>query len=43
MDLLSYTGGVTSSAHSEGDIELALGILRETMQVLIAENLVARV
>jgi glutamate-1-semialdehyde 2,1-aminomutase len=43
MDLLSYTGGVTSSAHTEDDIEQALGILRETMQVLIAENLVARV
>jgi glutamate-1-semialdehyde 2,1-aminomutase len=43
MDLLSYTGGVTSSAHTESDIEQALGILRETMQALIAEKLVARV
>ncbi len=43
MDLLSYTGGVTSSAHTEADIQQALEGFRDTMRVLIEENIVARV
>lgn len=43
IDILSYAGGVTSSAHTEGDVQQALGAFRETMQVLIDEEIVARV
>jgi glutamate-1-semialdehyde 2,1-aminomutase len=43
VDLLSYNGGVTSSAHSEADIDQTLNVFRETMQVLLDENLVARI
>ncbi len=43
VDLLSYTGGVTSSAHTEADIQQALEAFRETMRVLIEEKIVARV
>jgi glutamate-1-semialdehyde 2,1-aminomutase len=42
VDLLSYTGGLTSSAHTEADVDQTLGAFRETMQVLIDENIVAR-
>ena len=43
VDLLSYTGGVTSAAHTEADIAQALDAFRETMRVLVADGLVARV
>ena len=43
VDLLSYNGGVTSSAHSETDIQQALGAFRETMRVLRDEKLVERI
>ena len=43
VDLLSYTGGVTSAAHSEADVAEALGAFHETMRVLVAEALVGRV
>src|SRR6185312_13962825 len=35
MDLLSYTGGVTSAAHSADDIERSVGIFREAMRDLV--------
>jgi len=43
IDILSYAGGVTSFAHTEGDVQQALGVFRETMQSLIDEEIVARV
>ncbi len=43
VDLLSYTGGVTSSAHTEADIQRALEVFRETTRVLLEEKIVARV
>jgi glutamate-1-semialdehyde 2,1-aminomutase len=43
MDLLSYTGGVTSSAHTEADIEQSIAAFDETMQTLLREEIVARV
>jgi glutamate-1-semialdehyde 2,1-aminomutase len=43
VDLLSYNGGVTSAAHTDSDIDQTLGVFRATMQVLLDENLVARV
>jgi len=42
VDLLSYTGGLTSSAHAEPDIDQTLKAFRKTMQVLIEERIVAR-
>ncbi len=42
VDLLSYAGGLTSSAHTEADIDQTLGAFRETMQVLTAQRIVAR-
>ncbi len=42
VDLLSYTGGLTSSAHTEADIRQTLQAFRETMQVLIDEKIIAR-
>jgi glutamate-1-semialdehyde 2,1-aminomutase len=41
MDLLSYTGGVTSAAHSEDDIDRSVGIFREALRDLADNNLVA--
>jgi glutamate-1-semialdehyde 2,1-aminomutase len=43
VDVLSYTGGVTSAAHTESDVQQALDVFRETMRVLTAEGIVARV
>jgi glutamate-1-semialdehyde 2,1-aminomutase len=43
MDLLSYTGGVTSSAHTEADIAQSLVAFEETMQTLLREEIVARI
>jgi hypothetical protein len=43
VDLLSYTGGVTSSAHTEADVQQTLGVFTETMQTLLREEIVARV
>ncbi len=42
VDLLSYAGGLTSSAHTEADIDQALRAFRETMRALIDEKVVAR-
>ncbi len=43
VDLLSYNGGVMSSAHTEADIATTLDRIRETMQVLVEERIVGRV
>jgi glutamate-1-semialdehyde 2,1-aminomutase len=43
LDLLSYTGGVTSSAHTQADIEQSLGAFEETMRTLVSEGIVGRV
>lgn len=43
VDLLSYTGGVTSAAHTEADIDQTLGAFEETMRTLVREEIVARV
>lgn len=43
LDVLSYAGGVTSSAHTDADIDIALGAFRETMQTLVADEIVGRV
>lgn len=41
IDLLSYTGGVTSAAHTTGDIEKTLPIFRETIRDLLNERVIA--
>jgi glutamate-1-semialdehyde 2,1-aminomutase len=41
MDLLSYAGGVTSAAHSEGDIDQSIAIFDQAIQVLLDERVVA--
>jgi glutamate-1-semialdehyde 2,1-aminomutase len=43
VDLLSYTGGVTSSAHTEADVEQTLAAFEETMQTLLREEIVAQI
>jgi glutamate-1-semialdehyde 2,1-aminomutase len=43
VDLLSYTGGVTSAAHTESDIQHTIEAFRRTMRTLVEHNLVARV
>jgi glutamate-1-semialdehyde 2,1-aminomutase len=43
VDLLSYNGGVTSAAHTEEDIRLTLVAFRETIQEMLAEQILARV
>ncbi|MDQ6669885.1 MAG: aminotransferase class III-fold pyridoxal phosphate-dependent enzyme [Chloroflexota bacterium] len=40
MDLLSYTGGVTSAAHSEADIQQSLDCFRGAMRTLVEQRLV---
>jgi glutamate-1-semialdehyde aminotransferase len=43
VDLLSYTGGVTSSAHTEADVDQSVAAFTETMHTLLREEIVARV
>ncbi len=43
VDVLSYTGGVTSSAHTAADVEQTLTAFQQTMQTLLGEQIVARV
>jgi glutamate-1-semialdehyde aminotransferase len=43
VDLLSYTGGVTSSAHTEADIEQTLVAFEDTMRTLVREQIVGRI
>jgi len=42
VDLMSYNGGVTSAAHSEEDIRQTLDAFRETIQVMLSEQILAR-
>jgi glutamate-1-semialdehyde 2,1-aminomutase len=43
VDLMSYTGGVTSAAHTEEDVRLTLDAFRETIRVMLDEQILARV
>jgi glutamate-1-semialdehyde 2,1-aminomutase len=42
VDLMSYTGGVTSAAHTEEDIRQTLAAFHETIRALLAEKIIAR-
>ena len=42
VDLMSYTGGVTSAAHTEADVRQTLDAFRETIRVMLAEQILAR-
>ncbi len=41
VDLLSYTGGVTSAAHTESDIQRTIDVFDDAMRVMVDEQLVA--
>ena len=43
IDLLSYTGGATSAAHTDADIDHTLDIFRETIQTLLDDQVIARI
>ena len=43
VDLMSYNGGVTSAAHTEEDVRLTLGAFRETIRVMLSEQILASV
>lgn len=43
VDLLSYTGGVTSSAHTDADVDRTIAAFEETMAALLAAEVVGRV
>ncbi|MCC6179775.1 MAG: aminotransferase class III-fold pyridoxal phosphate-dependent enzyme [Chloroflexi bacterium] len=43
VDLMSYAGGVTSAAHTEQDVQETLDAFRETIRVMLAEQILARV
>lgn len=42
VDLLSYTGGVTSAAHTEEDINETLNVFQDTLRTLVKEKIIAR-
>jgi glutamate-1-semialdehyde 2,1-aminomutase len=42
VDLMSYTGGVTSAAHTEEDIGQTLAAFRATIRVMLEEQILAR-
>ncbi|MBM3264844.1 MAG: aminotransferase class III-fold pyridoxal phosphate-dependent enzyme [candidate division Zixibacteria bacterium] len=42
VDLLSYTGGVVSAAHTETDIRRTLEIFHEAIRTIVQERIVAR-
>jgi glutamate-1-semialdehyde aminotransferase len=42
IDLLSYNGGVTSSAHTEADISETLDAFRGTIRAMLDEQILAR-
>lgn len=42
VDILSYTGGVTSSAHTEADIQQTLTVFAQVMDVLIENRVIGR-
>ncbi|MFN8636523.1 MAG: aminotransferase class III-fold pyridoxal phosphate-dependent enzyme [Chloroflexota bacterium] len=41
VDLMSYNGGVTSAAHTDEDVRLTLAVFRETIRVMLAEQILA--
>src|SRR5215212_928831 len=41
VDLMSYNGGVTSAAHTEEDVRQTLDAFRETIRVMLAEQILA--
>ena len=41
VDLLSYTGGVTSAAHTEDDIQRTISVFDETVQAMVDDQLIA--
>lgn len=41
VDLMSYNGGVTSAAHTDEDVRLTLKAFRETIQVMLSEQILA--
>ena len=43
VDLLSYNGGVTSSAHTEDDVNQTLVAFRDTIRVMLDEKILARI
>ena len=43
VDILSYTGGVTSSAHTDTDIQQTLDVFRETIHALVEDKIIGRV
>jgi len=43
VDLLSYTGGVTSSAHSEDDISHGLAVFEQAVKTLAGSGIIARI
>ncbi len=43
IDLLSYTGGATSAAHTDADIDHTLDVFRETIQTLLDDQVIARI
>jgi glutamate-1-semialdehyde 2,1-aminomutase len=40
-DLLSYTGGVTSAAHTEEDIQQTIGMFDAAMESMLHDQLIA--
>ena len=42
VDLQSYTGGVTSSAHGDEEVSLTLGAFEATVQSLLAQGILSR-
>jgi glutamate-1-semialdehyde 2,1-aminomutase len=38
VDLMSYTGGVTSAAHTDEDIKHTLRAFEQTLQTLVADG-----
>ena len=42
VDLMSYNGGVTSAAHTEEDVRQPLDAFRETIRVMLDEQILAR-
>lgn len=42
VDLLSYTGGVTSAAHTEADIGETLNVFQDTLRTLVQAKIIAR-
>ena len=42
VDLLSYTGGLTSSAHTEADIRQTLRAFDETIRTLVQAQVIGR-